>query len=133
MASQFKSERPAVALIEDEPLLRMALVAALEGAGYAVVAEAEAEQALSLLRRPGTIDLAIVDVELPGRLDGIALVGAARHDNPGLRVILTSGMPPRDEAQLPAIGPFLLKPFRVDALLALIDHELAPPHRTGSD
>ncbi len=132
MGSQFKPGGPAVALIEDEPLLRMALVAALEAEGYGVVAEAEPDQALALLRRPGTIDLAIVDVELPGQLDGIAVVQAARRDNPGLRVILTSGMPPRDDAQLTTIGPFLLKPYRVDALLALIAHELAPPRKAGS-
>ena len=128
--SAFKASRPTIALIEDEPLLRMALASAVGDAGYEVTAAASGVEGLALLReRP--IDLAIVDVGLPGRLDGVALVREARRDKPGLRVILTSGMPPRD-AELPPIDAFLLKPYRVDDLLDAIARELASSDAAGS-
>ena len=128
--SAFKASRPTIALIEDEPLLRMALASAVGDAGYEVTAAATGVEGLALLReRP--VDLAIVDVGLPGRLDGVALVREARRDNPRLRVILTSGMPPRD-TQMPSIDTFLLKPYRVDDLLDAIARELASSDVAGS-
>lgn len=108
----------------------MALASAVGDAGYEVTAAASGVEGLALLReRP--IDLAIVDVGLPGRLDGVALVREARRDNPGLRVIMTSGMPPRD-AELLAIDAFLLKPYRVNDLLDAIARRLASSDVAGS-
>ena len=86
-------------------------------------------EGLALLR-DSAIDLAIVDIELPGRIDGVGLVREVRRDRPRLRVILTSGLPLRDP-QMAAVGPFLLKPYRVDELLAMIAQTLAPPRMTG--
>lgn len=128
--SNLKPARPTIALIEDEPLLRVALATAVGDAGYDVMAAATGVEGLALLQERA-VDLAIVDIELPGRIDGVALVREARRDRPGLRVILTSGLPPPDE-QLAAFGPFLLKPYRVDELLATIAEELAPPRPAGS-
>jgi DNA-binding response OmpR family regulator len=125
------SSRPTIALIEDEPLLRVALATAVGDAGYHVMAAATGVEGLALLQQRA-VDLAIVDIELPGRLDGLALVREARRDRPGLRVIMTSGLPPPDAQLAAAVGPFLLKPYRVDELLAAIAQELAPPRMTGS-
>lgn len=125
-----KSSRPTIALIEDEPLLRVALATAVGDAGYHVMAAASGVEGLALLQERA-VDLAIVDIQLPGRIDGLELVREARRDRPGLRVILTSGLPPRD-AELAADGPFLLKPYRVDELLAMIAEVLAPPRIAGS-
>ncbi|HUA56032.1 MAG TPA: response regulator [Candidatus Sulfotelmatobacter sp.] len=127
--SALKAKRPTIALIEDEPLLRMALATAVGDAGYEVTAAASGVEGLALLRERA-VDLAIVDLGLPGRLDGLAMVREARRDNPSLRVILTSGMPPRD-AELPAADAFLLKPYRVGELLEAIARKLAPTRLAG--
>ncbi len=125
-----KPGRPTIALIEDEPLLRMALAAAVGDAGYNVTAAASGVEGLALLQEEG-VDLAIVDIELPGRIDGVAMIREAQRDNPGLRVILTSGLPPRDP-HLPPIGAFLQKPYRVDELLAVIAQQLGLPGTSGA-
>ncbi len=125
-----KSSRPTIALIEDEPLLRVALATAVGDAGYHVMAAANGVEGLALLQERA-VDLAIVDIELPGRLDGLALVREARRDRPGLRVILTSGLPPPDP-KMATDGWFLLKPYRVDELLAKIAEVLAPPRLASS-
>jgi DNA-binding NtrC family response regulator len=117
-------DRIVIALIEDDPLLRVPLARALDDAGYKVVAGATGFEGLTMLEAP-TVDLAIVDVRLPGRLDGIALVTESLRANPNLRIILTSGHPP--PPGLARRAPFLPKPFRVEDLLATVERTLAAP------
>jgi DNA-binding response OmpR family regulator len=118
-----KPGRPTIALIEDEPLLRIATATAIDCAGYNVISAASGVEGLALLR-DYAIDLAIIDIVLPGRMDGVAMVGEARRENPGLRVVFTSGKPPAHALQLAAIGPFLQKPYRHAELLSVIDRLL---------
>jgi DNA-binding response OmpR family regulator len=123
-----KPGRPTIALIEDEVLLRQATAKAIDDAGYNVISAASGVEGLALLR-DYPIDLAIIDVMLPGRMDGVAMVSEAKRENPQLRVLFTSGRLPVHELQLAAIGPFLLKPYRHAELLTKIDELLAddPP------
>ena len=118
-----KAQEPTIALIEDELLLRIATATAIDDAGYNVISAARGVEGLALLR-DHEIDLAIIDIALPGRLDGIALVSEARRENPQLRVLFTSGVPPAHELQLEAIGLFLQKPYRHTELLSVIDRML---------
>ncbi len=122
-AAIVKPDRPTIALIEDELLLRIATATAIDDAGYNVISAASGVEGLALLR-DHEIDLAIIDIALPGRLDGIALVSEARRENPRLRVVFTSGVPPAHELQLEAIGLFLQKPYRHAELLSVIDQML---------
>ena len=117
-------DRPVIALIEDDALLRVPLARALDDAGYRVVAGASSLEGLMMLEDPA-IDLAIVDVVLPGRMNGVGLVSEALRHNPNLRVLLTSGKPPPPD--LAPDAPFLSKPFRIDELLAAIERTLAAP------
>src|SRR5262249_41232799 len=95
------------------------LAKAMDDAGYNVVAAANGVEGLALLQ-DRDIDLAIVDVVLPGRMDGVALVKEALRENPKLRAILTSGKPVSDVAGWDTVGSFLQKPYRVPELLATI-------------
>jgi DNA-binding response OmpR family regulator len=113
---------PVVALIEDEPLLRVPLAKALSEAGYRVIAAASGLEGLALLDDPG-IDVAIIDLRLPGRIDGLTLATEARRQHPGLGVIFASAGAPSDEAV--AIGSFLQKPFTPDELFDAIRRCLA--------
>jgi two-component system, response regulator PdtaR len=118
-----KPGRPTIALIEDELLLRIATAKAIDDAGYNVISAASGVEGLALLR-DYAIDLAVIDILLPGRMDGVAMVTEARLDNPNLRVLFTSGRPPAHELQLAAIGAFLQKPYRHAELLSVIDRML---------
>lgn len=112
-----KPGRPTIALIEDELLLRQATAKAIDDAGYNVISAASGVEGLSLLR-DHPIDLAIIDVMLPGRMDGLVMAGEAKRENPGLRVLFTSGQTPAQT--LASVGSFLLKPYRHAELLVLI-------------
>ena len=108
---------PRLALIEDDPMLRGPIARDLHAAGYEVVAAASGPEGLALLNDPKIV-LAIVDVRLPGRIDGPGVIREARQRNPLLKAIMTSGVSPQDD--LSDIGPFLPKPFRIGDLLDAI-------------
>jgi DNA-binding response OmpR family regulator len=106
-----------VALIEDDPLIRVPLAQGLQSAGFEVVAAASGAEGLTVLDDP-RVAVAVVDVRLPGRLDGVGMVREARRRNPRLKAVMTSGgAVPGDVSD---IGPFLPKPFRMPELVAVI-------------
>jgi CheY-like chemotaxis protein len=118
-----KLRRPTIALIEDDPAVRSVLAQAMEDADYTVVSAASGAEGLAVLESQ-PIDIAIIDIVMPGRMNGIDVVKEARRYNPGLRVIFTSGYPPPAGVNLPAMGVFLAKPARVPTLLATIAEQL---------
>lgn len=113
---------PVVALIEDDPMVRGPLARGLDDAGYQVVVAASGPEALALLEGHA-IDVAVVDVILPGLVDGGRIVREARRHNPGITVILTSGKPLPDD--LVGLAPFVPKPLRLGALLARVRRAIA--------
>jgi DNA-binding response OmpR family regulator len=116
-----KLGRPVIALIEDEPLLRVPLAQGLADASYDVLAAASGVEGLDLLNDP-SIDVAVVDLKLPGRMDGIDVVREARLRNPRLRAIFISGGPPT--VDIGDLGTFLEKPFKLTELLALVSRTI---------
>jgi DNA-binding response OmpR family regulator len=109
--------RVVVALIEDEPLLRVPLAKALAQRGVRVVSAASGLEGLGLLEDPD-IDVAVIDLRLSGRIDGLTLAKEARRQHPGLHIIFVSARPPGDEAA--ALGGYLQKPFTPEDLLHAI-------------
>jgi PAS domain S-box-containing protein len=122
---------PCVLVIEDEALVRMVTVDALEALGFRVEAAASATEAISKVRLlNGRIDAAVVDIGLPDRR-GDALAAELRALDAGLPIVIASGY--RD-AELerrfagdPALG-FIGKPYDSDGLAAaLAAVGIAPP------
>jgi DNA-binding response OmpR family regulator len=118
-----KAGRPVIALIEDEPAVRTAVARALDVASYDVLSAATGAEGLAMLEDP-SVDVALVDIVLPGHLDGITLVREAKRRNPGLRAILMSGKPLPEAVDLAELGEFLHKPSRLSDLLAAIARQL---------
>jgi DNA-binding response OmpR family regulator len=114
-----------IALIEDDPLLRVPVAKALAEAGYQVASAASGVEGIALLQDP-RFEVAVIDVLLPGHVDGVFLAQEARRQNPNLRVIFVSGQPPAAEQQLAELGSFLQKPFRVGELLAAVGRLVGP-------
>lgn len=65
-----KGSPPTVLVVDDEPGVRSALRRTLERAGFRVVEASGGEEALALVREPGPIDVAILDVLMPTSLGG---------------------------------------------------------------
>lgn len=113
-------------LVDDEPAVRGSVAELLQRLGYDVVDFADGAPAVEYLRqRPGSIDLAILDMVTPG-LGGRALLAALREVEPGLPVVFTSGFT-REEGAFDDTGVvgFLKKPFRVTELASVVARAIA--------
>jgi PAS domain S-box-containing protein len=106
-------------LVEDEPGLRRIARRALSERGYDVTDVGSAEEALALAEgQLAGFALVVSDVGLPG-MNGVTLVQQLHVRFPSLKVLLTSGYLPDEEAEA-ALNrgelQFLPKPFSADGL-----------------
>ena len=118
-----KSRR--VLVLDDEPVIRRVLESMLRQMGHwgkVVGSSDEAFQEFAVARAAGTpFDWAIVDLTMPGDLDGAVVIARLRAEDSGLKVIVMSGysahpvMANQGELDLAAR---LQKPFTFEALAA---------------
>lgn len=108
-----------VAVIDDEPIIRMLIAEALTDAGYAVLEAADGAAGLRLLAAHETIDLLITDVGLPGGIDGRQVADTARETRPDLKVLFITGYAEQKTIgkERLAKGMFVLpKPFPMETI-----------------
>lgn len=122
--------RPAILLVEDEPMIRSLIQRMLEGEGYELIVATNGDDAAAQAReRSAPIDLLLTDVVMP-RMDGFELSGHIVDAHPECSVLFLSGY--ADESSSVRAGlkhtrhAFLLKPFTKDALLAKISEIFTP-------
>jgi DNA-binding NtrC family response regulator len=115
-----------VLVVEDEFLIRAAVADYLSEAGHAVIEAANASSALDALNS-SNVDVAVVDIRLPGQMGGLALVEWIQARRPGVQIILTSGdwNPAQRPAGTSAPLRFLEKPFAEEALQRMIEAALS--------
>lgn len=101
----------AILVVEDEPLILMAISDELRDAGFVVYEARHAAEGLALLETHADIRVLFTDVDMPGSMDGLALAHAARDRWPPVHVIVTSGHRAMRNADLPARGVFVPKPY----------------------
>jgi CheY-like chemotaxis protein len=84
--------RPHVLLVDDEPAVRRILGMALARGGLGVRLAASGREAVEVYRDQWrAIDLVLLDVLMPGGLDGVDTLAALREINPGVRCCFMSG------------------------------------------
>jgi two-component system response regulator PhoP len=106
-------------IIEDDAALRSQLVAALREQGFAIDETGDGEEGLYLATNM-PIDIAIVDLGLPGK-DGLSIIQSLRKkDNTYPVLILTARDRWQDKVDGLEAGAddYLTKPFHVEELLA---------------
>ena len=59
-----------VLVLEDEPNIRSFVVINLKRAGYETIEAGDGEEALELIRKNPDIKVALLDIMLPGEIDG---------------------------------------------------------------
>ena len=108
---QSKPYRRATALIvEDDPMQRDMICLLLEESDVDVIECESAEAAeLVLERAAGSLVLMMTDVQLAGHKNGVELAYVAKKFNPDMDVIVTSGIPLRQE--VPDGAKFWTKPW----------------------
>lgn len=107
---------------DDMDQIRDLFCAALRAHGYAVLPARDGDEAISLARKhPGSIELLITDVVMPG-LNGPGLWRALKNCHPETSVLFISGYCPEE---LKGAGSFLQKPFTSGMLLRRVESLLS--------
>ena len=113
-------QTPTVLVAEDDVIVRIVLADDLRDAGFEVIEAGSGAEALALLTAGRHVDLILSDVHMPGRLNGMDLAAIVTDRFPRTRIILCSGsMDGHDLAGISGI-PFIRKPYRPEAVLALV-------------
>ena len=121
------SDRPTILIAEDDVELRDIVAGILESSGYDVVAADDGAQALAYLQSaPQPPAAVLLDLMMPVT-NGWDCVDMLKSDD-RLSWIPIVIMSESDEVPI-GTDLFLKKPFRVDELLATIDHFARPRHR----
>src|SRR5579884_3402771 len=79
-----------ILVVEDNGALRRLMLRILEGCGYAVLEAANGAQGLELFRLQGTVDLAILDMVMPG-MSGLDVAAEIERQQPGTKILYVSG------------------------------------------
>jgi CheY-like chemotaxis protein len=116
-----------VLLVEDDEVVRMTAQAMLVSLGHVVTPARDGDEALSRLQAGHPVDLIFTDLMMPGHMDGLSLLRAARAMRPGVATLLSSGW--TDEAHAGEAGrrggdAFLLKPYTLADLTRAIERAL---------
>lgn len=117
-------------IVEDEPIIAADLADRLTESGYTVLGPCDAGEAALELARRRQPDLVLLDIQLAGPMDGIALGHALTDLYQNLPIVfLTSNSDDATYARARAVAPraFLSKPFRGRDLAHAIDLALGTP------
>jgi len=111
-----------VLVVEDDPCLRPLIQAVLSANGFDPRCAANAAEALSVSEQTGkTLQVALVDLTLPGAMTGEELIEQLKGQNPNLSLVITSGrLPPEDLLERLRDAAYLQKPFLPSELLRAV-------------
>lgn len=107
-----------VLVVEDEFLIRLHAMDMLEGAGFATVEAANADEAIRILESRDDIRAIVTDIDMPGSMDGLKLAHAVREKWPPVKLVLVSGKRPLGRSDLPEGALFYGKPYDMDEVTA---------------
>ncbi|MBI1788336.1 MAG: PAS domain S-box protein [Acidobacteria bacterium] len=104
-----------VLVVEDETEVRRIVVEVLRDSGYHILEARDAEDAIRIGQTlPGTIDLLLTDIVLPG-MNGWELAGRLQGERPAMRILYASSSPERGDTR--KAEWFLAKPFSPQQLV----------------
>jgi signal transduction histidine kinase len=109
-----------VLFVEDDPLVREAVVRGLEDCGFDVMVAADGDKALAMLDAGLDTDVVFSDIVMPGKVSGIDLAGILHERRPGLPVVLATGYTDQ-RAVIPGVQ-VLAKPYEIDQLVNLLSN-----------
>ncbi|MCJ2015847.1 MULTISPECIES: response regulator [unclassified Methylobacterium] len=109
--AQSQSPNPTyVLVVEDDPILMMALVDFVEQAGCDAVEATTVVEAIQILETRADIRTVFADLDMRGSTVGMNLALTIRDRWPPIELLMVSSQP-WDDAQIPERGVVLGKPF----------------------
>lgn len=130
MPVELTAQGPRVLVVDDEPSIRRVLSDFLQMEGFSVETAPDGEAALEHLSS-SHFDVVISDLKMP-RLGGLELLGQVSKLNPSALTIVMTGFGTVDtaiHAMRAGAYDYVLKPFKVDVVLATIVQGLAQRQR----
>ena len=117
-----------ILIVDDEENHRRTLSIGLKLEGFDVVTAVSAEDALHVLALPPPIDIALIDLMIPG-LNGLELARQIRRNFPAVKVVLSSAyhLSARqvERADCGAVG-FVPKPYILAELCSFLRAKTTP-------
>jgi DNA-binding response OmpR family regulator len=113
-------------VIDDEERIRYFLSKTLERVGYVVVTASSGEEALDLLRNT-VFDVAIVDLNLGGHVDGLKVLEAIRWRWPGMAAVILTAHGSLESAMAAiheGVDGYLLKPAKPEEVRQAVQRAL---------
>jgi signal transduction histidine kinase/CheY-like chemotaxis protein len=107
-----------VLFVEDDSLVREAMVPALKTAGFDVLVAVDGEEALGIIESGRRIDIVFSDIVMPGSLSGVDLARIVQERFPSLRVVLATGYSDQRVA-IPGVQ-VLAKPYELGKVVAVL-------------
>ena len=114
-----------ILVAEDEQAIREFVVINLRRAGYDVCEASSGDEAMEIYEREnGSIDVAVLDIMMPGKLDGLAVCRLLREKSGSVGIILlTAKTQEMDKVSGLMMGAddYVTKPFSPSELVARVD------------
>jgi len=125
MAGDPTPKAPRILVVDDDAYVRALVVKVLAKRGYNALAAADAWQATDILRQQA-VDLVILDLRMPGPVDGEQLLFTLRDQGNDVPVIVLSGYVDEDTSQFPpdCVHAVLRKPIDVDVFADVVGEAL---------
>src|SRR6185436_16448546 len=119
--------RRRIVIAEDEPLARLDLGQMLENLGHEVVGQAGDGRTAVDLARELTPDLVIMDIKMPGEIDGLGAAGLLAEERVAPVLLLTAYSDQEfiDGARDAGVMGYLVKPYGETQLAPAIEVALA--------
>ena len=111
MSRAVPGSRPAVLVVEDEPVIRLNAMDMVEAAGCEAIGALDADEAVRLLEDRTDIRVVFTDVHMPGSMDGLGLMRLVKDRWPSVPVLVASGITSIAPGDLPRGVHFFTKPY----------------------
>jgi DNA-binding response OmpR family regulator len=120
-------------IVDDDEKIRFVLTETLQGMGHSVVTAPSGYDALECLRNTN-FDLAILDLRLGGRVDGLRVLEGIKWRWPSTATIILTGHGSLDSAMAAireGIDAYMLKPVRVQEIRQTVQEALERQKRSS--
>ena len=119
-----------VLVVDDEEVIRLLCADMVERLGYKSVTAVDGQEGVEIFRHdPRRIACVLLDLTMP-RMDGMTALIEMRKIRPDVKVILSTGYDAQEATQRfvgHGLAGYLQKPYRQDALRAMVERVLAAP------
>ena len=122
---QHMSDAKKILVVDDEEEIRSLFSRVLTGAGYDILLAEDAQQALLVLRE-NAVDLVLLDLHMPGLVDGEDMLVYLRDQGDDVPIVVVSGWVDDEATILPpgAVEAVLKKPIKMDQMIDTVQQLL---------